>query len=636
MIDFRLYRLGLLAVPVAAIVAMFSLQGVPSALPEGIPPDAFDPSVAAPLAKDLADQAPYPTPGSAADDTLAERVKTSFSEIGGATVSEQRFGSSFGGHDVQLRNLIATLPGESNRQIALIAPRDVARGSGAVTSTAATAALLEIAQAFSGTTHHKTLVFVSTDGSSIGALGSKRFIRHYSDAGLVDAAIVLSQPGVEHPTAPLVIPWSTGPQSTASQLADTANATVSKEVDVPAGDEGPVGDLFRLALPAGLGEQGPLVEAGLPAVRLSGDGELPIAPSQDTPDRLDPENFDRFGRAALSLVLSLDASSGAVEHGPNGYIGLAGNLLPGWTIAMLALALLIPVALGAGSGLSTAAEGPLQAGRAALWVALRALPFLAALLLFGFATLTGLMPSPAFPFDPAIEGLGTGGAITVAAAVLLYCTVAFFLRPLRAPAPKAAPLAASAAILLAVAPTLGLWTINPYLAMLVALGLQAWVAAAATERGRLAAAGLVLLGLLPLVALVVNLASRFDAGAGVGQDLLLMLADGQIGAGLALIGCLLAGCGVALVAAARGRPRRRAPDLDMEGEISVRRRPEPHLPRPEPEPEPDEAPANGETPERPEPAQPEPERDPRLWSKPRGSSWPPPGSRRATPRPSVT
>jgi len=635
-IDFRLYRLGLLAVPVAAIVAMFSLQGVPSALPEGIPPDAFDPSVAAPLAKDLADQAPYPTPGSAADDTLAERVKTSFSEIGGATVSEQRFGSSFGGHDVQLRNLIATLPGESNRQIALIAPRDVARGSGAVTSTAATAALLEIAQAFSGTTHHKTLVFVSTDGSSIGALGSKRFIRHYSDAGLVDAAIVLSQPGVEHPTAPLVIPWSTGPQSTASQLADTANATVSKEVDVPAGDEGPVGDLFRLALPAGLGEQGPLVEAGLPAVRLSGDGELPIAPSQDTPDRLDPENFDRFGRAALSLVLSLDASSGAVEHGPNGYIGLAGNLLPGWTIAMLALALLIPVALGAGSGLSTAAEGPLQAGRAALWVALRALPFLAALLLFGFATLTGLMPSPAFPFDPAIEGLGTGGAITVAAAVLLYCTVAFFLRPLRAPAPKAAPLAASAAILLAVAPTLGLWTINPYLAMLVALGLQAWVAAAATERGRLAAAGLVLLGLLPLVALVVNLASRFDAGAGVGQDLLLMLADGQIGAGLALIGCLLAGCGVALVAAARGRPRRRAPDLDMEGEISVRRRPEPHLPRPEPEPEPDEAPANGETPERPEPAQPEPERDPRLWSKPRGSSWPPPGSRRATPRPSVT
>jgi len=225
--------------------------------------------------------------------------------------------------------------------------------------------------------------------------------------------------------------------------------------------------------------------------------------------------------------------------------------------------------------------------------------------------------------------------ITVVAALLLYFAVAFFLRPLRPPAPKAAPLAASAALLLAVAATVGAWIFNPYLAVLVALGLQAWVAAAATERGRLAASGLVLLGLLPLVALVVHLAGRFDAGIGVWQDLLLMLANGQIGAGLALLGCLLGGCGVALVAAAGGRASRPDPDLQMDGEISVHRGPEPPARTAEPEPEPDEAPANGEAPERPEPAQPEPERDPRLWSNPLGSSCPPPGSLRATPRPSV-
>jgi hypothetical protein len=302
-IDFRLYRYALLVVPVAGIIAMFSLQGVPAPLSEGISPDAFDLTTAAPLAKQLAEKAPNPTPGSASDNAMAEQVKTAFSDIDGAIVTEQRFDSSFGGKDVHLRNLIATLPGESNRQVALIAPRDVAQGSGAVTSAAATAAMLEIAQGFSGTTHHKTLVFVSTDGSSIGALGAKRFVRDYSDADQLDAAIALSQPAVQHPTAPLVIPWSTGPESTASQLADTANATVSKEVDVPAGDEGPVADLFRLALPAGLGEQGPLIKGGLPAVRLSGDGELPLEPSEDTPDRFDAENFDRFGRAALSLVI---------------------------------------------------------------------------------------------------------------------------------------------------------------------------------------------------------------------------------------------------------------------------------------------------------------------------------------------
>ena len=317
---------------------------MPSPLSGGVPPDAFDPAEAAPLAKQLAESAAYPTPGSAADNAMAEQVKQHFSEIDGATVSEQRFGGSFRGHDVDLRNLIATLPGESDRQIALIAPRDVAQGSGATTTAAATAAMLQIANSFSGSSHHKTLVFVSTDGSSIGALGAKRFIRDYSDAGLLDAAIVLSQPAVQHPTAPLVIPWSTGPQSTASQLDETANSIVSKEAATPAGDEGPLDDLFRLALPAGLGEQGPLVEAGLPAVRLSSDGELPLDPAQDTPRQLQHGHL----RPLRPRLPRADPGARCIpRRGPawarHGYIGLAGNLLPGWTIAMLALALLLPV-----------------------------------------------------------------------------------------------------------------------------------------------------------------------------------------------------------------------------------------------------------------------------------------------------
>ena len=77
---------------------------------------------------------------------------------------------------------------------------------------------------------------------------------------------------------------------------------------------------------------------------------FPSTPAQDTPDNFNTDTFARFGRASLALILALDASPGVVQHGPSGYIGLAGNLLPGWTIAMLALALLFPVALAAGSG----------------------------------------------------------------------------------------------------------------------------------------------------------------------------------------------------------------------------------------------------------------------------------------------
>jgi hypothetical protein len=640
MIDLRLYRYALLLVPLCAVVAMFSLQSPPPTLSGGIPPDAFDSSSAAPLAKQLASSAAFPTPGSAADNAMADQVKSQFSGIDGATVSEQRFDATFHGHDVHLRNLIATLPGESNRQIALIAPRDVAEGSGALTSAASTAAMLEIANSFSGAAHTKTIVFVSTDGSSIGALGTKRFIRDYSDAGQLDAAIVLSQPAVQQPAAPLVIPWSSGAQSTASQLDDTANATVSKEAATPAGDEGPLADLFRLALPSGLGEQGPLIEAGLPAVRLSSDGELPLDPSQDTPDNFNTDTFARFGRAALSLILALDASPGAVQHGPSSYVGVAGNLLPGWTIAMLALSLLAPVAIGAGAGLASAARSPIEAARGFLWAGLRALPFLGALLALLAAALVGLLPGPDFPFDPRIESLGLGGTVSVVVAVLLYCAIAFFLRPLRPPPPKAVASAAPASLLVACLATLGVWVANPYLGLLVALGLQAWLWAAALPRGRLAAAGLVLLGLLPLLALVGNLAGRFDAGLGIWHDLALMLADGQIGAPLALLGCLFAGAGVAIVAVAGGRTARPEPDMTIDGEISVRRRPAggpESPPAEEPEPEGEVEPDGGTDPDGGgEPAQPEPERDPRLWSKPLGWISPPPGSRRATPWPSAT
>jgi hypothetical protein len=636
MIDLRLYRYALLAVPVVAVIAMFSLQGVPRDLTAGIPPDAFDPASAVPLAKELASSAPYPTPGSAADEKLAEQVKSHFAAIDGATVSEQSFDGSFSGHEVQLRNLIATLPGDSSRQVALIAPRDVARGSGATTSAAATAALLEIADSFSGAAHHKTLVFISTDGSSIGALGTKRFIRDYTGSSLLDAAIVLSQPALANPTAPLVVPWSTGAQSSASQLEETANATVSKELATPAGDEGPLDDLFRLALPAGLGEQGPLVEAGLPAVRLSADGELPLESGRDVPESFDNNTFDRFGRAALSLILALDSSPGAIDHGPKGYIGLAGNLMPGWTIALLALSLLVPAGLAAGSGLASAARSPIEAVRGFVWSLLRALPFLGALAVFLLTALVGLMPSPDFPFDPRVEALGAGATISVILALLFYCVLAFFLRPLRPPPARAVPTAAPAALLLACLATLGIWLINPYLGLVVSIGLPAWVLAASRlVPGRPAATGLILLGLVPAAVLLADLAGRFDAGLGVWHDLALMLADGQIGLGLALLASLAAGAGVAIVAVAGQVAERAAPEMRLEGEISVRREARVRAPAPELEPE-SEAESEGEPGTGPEPAQPDPERDPRLWSKPRGSSSPPSGSLRATPWPSVT
>ena len=63
MIDLRVYRIALLAVPLAVIVAMFSLREVPDAREPAIAPDAFDGGATTALTRQLADSAANPRPG---------------------------------------------------------------------------------------------------------------------------------------------------------------------------------------------------------------------------------------------------------------------------------------------------------------------------------------------------------------------------------------------------------------------------------------------------------------------------------------------------------------------------------------------------------------------------------------------
>ena len=110
---------------------MFSLQETPRALEPALPPDAFDGDAAATLARDLAAAYPGATPGSEQDAALADAVVARFETFEAGELSEQRFSGSFDGDEVELRNLIMVLPGQSERQVALLAPRDSLGGSGA-------------------------------------------------------------------------------------------------------------------------------------------------------------------------------------------------------------------------------------------------------------------------------------------------------------------------------------------------------------------------------------------------------------------------------------------------------------------------------------------------------------------------
>ncbi|MGZ5307671.1 MAG: hypothetical protein ACXWDP_00595 [Solirubrobacterales bacterium] len=553
MINLRIYRVSLLLVAVALVIVMFSLQSVPAERGSATVPEGFDGAAAAASARSLAAIAPNPTTGSEADEALAKQVSERFGQIPGGAVAVQSFGDG-------LHNVICVLPGESERQVALLAGRDVASGPGVASADASTAALLEIAADFGGTTHTKTLVFVSTDGAANGAEGAKRFAEDYSDIGRVDAAVVISQPASREPSQPLLIPWSSGPQSTAVQLTRTARRAIIDETDRVPADPGPFAELARLAIPSGLGDQAPLIERGIDAVRISSTGELPPAPADDGPDDISAEWLGRFGRAALATMLALDEGE-KPEHGPHAYVSVGGNLLPGWALSLLALTLIVPLFAVAIPAIARAARRPQRLIRGIGWVAGRALPFLAALLLVYPLALAGLIPSPDFPYDPATVEAGIKGTIAAVLIAAVFATGLFLIRPWRAPPPPAARAAPAACVALIAFAALGLWFANPYLALLAAPAFHAWLLLTAEETavGSLLAIGLTFVGLLPLLAAIAALAGRLDAGLGVAWQLLVLIGDRQVGFPTALLGCLLVGCGLAALALARSRIEREPP-----------------------------------------------------------------------------
>jgi hypothetical protein len=565
MIDLRLYRVTLLPALAAIAVLMFSLGSLPEAKRSRLAlPNGFDGGRAASTATELARLAPDRRPGSPGNARIADFVRQRFTAIQGGEVTEQEFSGAFHGDDVKMRNVILTLPGQSDRRVALIAHRDEAAGAGLASSAASTGTLLEIAASFSGSTHQKTLVFASTDGGTAAALGARRFGADYPGHDQLEAVISLEQPGAAKPRRPFVVPWSAGSESTAIQLTRSAEAAVRDEIGGSTGKLGVFGQLVQLALPGGLGEQSVLIDEGLDAVSVSSAGERPLPEDETGPASFSADTVGEFGRATLSLILAFDATSEPLEHGPAAYVNVAGNLLPGWSLRLLALALIAPVLIVAIDAAARVRRRDLALLQPLAWVLSRAAPFIAALLTLYLFTLVTALPSPGFPFDSRDYAFGWPAGISIAAALAALAGAAFLARPV--PPSKAGVEGATAALALVSAATaLLLWLLNPYLALLAVPAIHLWLVPSFQRvRPRVAAAlAAVALGLVLPVAALVQLSDRLELGRGIAWNLTLMVSGGHIGPGLMLLLCVLAGCAVATVAA--GAARRRQATSASEG-----------------------------------------------------------------------
>ncbi len=566
MIDFRIYRAGLAIIVIAIATVLLSLESEPGALAEGVPAAGFDAGDARELAELIVKQAPYRTPGSAADLEVADLVEKRFTSIQGGTIARQDFSGEFDGEEVKMRNVILSLPGGSPSTLVVIANRDTARAEGAASSAAATGILLQLAEQLGSSRHNKTILLVSTDGGADGQLGVREFVAAYPQIDDVEAAIVISQPGSNQPTPPFVIGYGIGKERAGARLIATAQRAVTRETNRRADGDPLLTGFVRLALPFPVAEESVLLGDEIDAIGLSSAGERPLPPSRDHIEDFSATTQAEFGRTALSLLLALDATDAAADAKIDSYLTLAGTMIPGWSVSLLALALIIGPLL---TMIDAAARSWRREQRFRGTIASAAGAggmFVVPLVLAYLLSLFGLIPRPSWPADPGRFLFGWEGLVAFALLALSLLMVAIFLVPLAARRSSPQSVAVSAGMI--ACPALAVvWAVNPYTAILLAPIAHLWLFSgrAAGPPPVRRAARYVALALLPVGAAAIHLASVLNLGYAAPWQALLAIVSAQVNPLISFACCFLVGSLVVVVAASRTAEAAAGPEPAISG-----------------------------------------------------------------------
>ena len=150
-----------------------------------------------------------------------------------------------------------------------------------------------------------TLVFVSTDGGAFGARSAPRASPRPRPTPRPRVAVV-NLDAIAGPGPPRLLIAGDTPARRPRRSCRTASARVLEESgQPPASSPAALRQLLDLGFPFTLGEQAPFVARGIPALTHDdGDGAAARALADA---RLHPQRLDELGRAAQSLLGSLDA-----------------------------------------------------------------------------------------------------------------------------------------------------------------------------------------------------------------------------------------------------------------------------------------------------------------------------------------
>ncbi len=550
MSDLRLYRLSFVPTLAALVVLAFSVQGVPD--PVEPPPGTveFDAVEAAASAREVLAAGAERTPGSEGDHAVADLVAERFGSVVSGTLGEQALTTTIDGEDIELRNVLLTLPGASDHAIVVLAGRDSRDGEGAPSSAAATGVLLELVDSLAIAERNRTLIVASTSAASAEGQGARELIEGLPDRTIVDAAVVVSQPGYDEPFEPHLV-MSSGGSGPPVGLARTAGEILRDRAMANSGKTGALAQIARYAIPAASGEQAALIAGGLSAIAVSSAGELPLPGAETDRERLEAATIERFGPALLALVSALDSASAPPESGPGRFLWVGDNLVPGWSVGLVVLTLLVPPAALAVSVLGRARRDGGSARRSFSWALEWCLPPLALCLGIYGLSVTGAIPSSGVPYDPARYELGISESLTLLLLLALAGWLWWALGLRRVPSSAGALAAGGAAGLVSVAACTVVWLANPYLALVLLpfVHVVAVLGAQGARTAQLAVPALVLAA-VPLAAALAYVASALGWGVSAPWQLAVLTAGGGIGPVEALGGAFVLASAAAVVAAA--------------------------------------------------------------------------------------
>jgi hypothetical protein len=543
-IEPRVYRAAFIPALLVLVLAMFSFESRPRALPQGLAADVlFDGRQAAQLAARIVEAQPDRRAGRPGDRATAALVAETM-EARGFPVELQRFEHA----GRELVNVIGRRAGRSQRQIVIVAARDAAVVPDSPGSAADTAALLEFARVFAGRPTRKTLVLASVDGSTLGEVGTERLVGELGSTGLVDVVLAVSDLGSRTRRGSFVQAWSNDASRAGIGLQRTVAESIRQELDRPADGVGTLGQLARLSFPIGIGPQGVLLEEGYEALRISGSGELP--PEDDGQVvAVDEDRLGTLGRATLRTVTAIDQGP-RPGHGPDGYLVVVSQVLPGWVLALLGGTLLLPVLVTSVDAFARARRRRLAVLPWLRWTAAWTAPFLAGLALAELLALAGATPTPPPAPVPPEELPLDGPALGVLAGVAAAMALAFALGRFLAARPDPTlhrPIEPGAAVALALVLSAGsllLWLVNPYAGLLAVPAAHLWMLAVLPRPApprRTRALMLAIGALSPLlVALYYLVTLSIDPLEGAWYVLLLVTGH-SVGLLTALVACVLLG-----------------------------------------------------------------------------------------------